>query len=56
MSTPEPAFRSNPPPARGRPLVNALLLVATIITTVAAGAVWEDRDPISHPEVMIEED
>jgi membrane-associated protease RseP (regulator of RpoE activity) len=53
MSAPEPAFRSNPPPARGRPLLNAFLLVATIITTVAAGAVWEDRHPLSHPEAML---
>ena len=53
MSTPEPAFRSNPPPSRGRPLVNAFLLLATLVTTVAAGAVWDNGDPISHPEVML---
>jgi membrane-associated protease RseP (regulator of RpoE activity) len=52
MSTPEPAFRSNPPP-RGRPLLNAFLLFATMITTVAAGAVWADGNPISHPEDMM---
>ena len=53
MSAPEPAFRSNPPPKAGVPLLNAFLLGATIISTAAAGAVWEGRDPISHPEVML---
>ena len=49
----EPAFRSEVPPPRRVPLVNALLLGATVISTAAAGAVWEGRDPISHPAVML---
>jgi len=53
VSYPEPAFRSEVPPPRRIPLVNALLLGATLISTAAAGAVWEGRDPISHPWVML---
>jgi membrane-associated protease RseP (regulator of RpoE activity) len=49
----EPAFRSDVPPPRRIPLVNALLLGATIVSTAAAGAVWEGRDPISQPAVML---
>ena len=52
-SYPEPAFRSEVPPPRRIPLVNALLLGATVVSTAAAGAVWEGRDPISHPAVML---
>jgi len=52
-SYPEPAFRSEVPPPRRIPLVNALLLGATVVSTAAAGAVWEGRDPISHPVVML---
>ena len=53
MSYPEPAFRSVVPPPRRIPLVNALLLGATLVSTAAAGAVWENGDPISHPAVML---
>jgi len=49
----EPAFRSDVPPPRHIPLVNALLLGATVVSTAAAGAVWEGRDPISQPAVML---
>jgi membrane-associated protease RseP (regulator of RpoE activity) len=49
----EPAFRSDVPPPRRIPLVNALLLGATVVSTAAAGAVWEGRDPISQPAVML---
>ena len=49
----EPAFRSDVPPPRHIPLVNALLLGATIVSTAAAGAVWEGRAPISQPAVML---
>jgi len=52
-SYPGPAFRSEVPPPRRIPLVNALLLGATVVSTAAAGAVWEGRDPISHPAVML---
>ena len=52
-SYPEPAFRSEVPPPRRIPLVNALLLGATVISTAAAGAVWEGRDPFSQPAVLL---
>ena len=53
MSYPETAYRSDPPPAPRFPLVNALLLGATILTMAAAGAGWEGFDPISHPSVAV---
>jgi membrane-associated protease RseP (regulator of RpoE activity) len=53
VSYPEPAYRSEVPPPRRIPLINVLLLGATLVSTAAAGAVWENRDPIAHPEVML---
>ena len=53
MSYPEAAYRSEVPAPRGIPLVNAFLLGATILSTAAAGAVWEGADLISHPAVML---
>ena len=37
------------PPARRPLLVHALLFLATLVTTVAAGMVWEGLDPLSSP-------
>jgi membrane-associated protease RseP (regulator of RpoE activity) len=53
VSYPEPAYRSEVPPPRRIPLINVLLLGATLVSTAAAGAVWENRDPIAHPEVIL---
>jgi len=53
VSYPEAAYRSEVPAARRFPLVNAFLLGATLLSTAAAGAVWENADPIAHPAVML---
>jgi len=49
----EPAYRSEAQPRRGIPLVNLALLSATIVTTAAAGAVWDNADLQSHPEAIV---
>jgi membrane-associated protease RseP (regulator of RpoE activity) len=50
----EPAYRSEVrPPRRGIPLLNAALLGATLITTAAAGAVWDNADIQSHPGTIV---
>lgn len=54
MSSSEPAYSTvAAEPVRRVPLLNALLLGATIVSTAAAGAVWEGRDPMSDPAVLL---
>ena len=40
------------PPARRRFLIHALLFLATLATTVAAGMAWEGLDPLASPELF----
>jgi len=52
-----PADVAAPPMTRaeagGFPLVNLLLLAATVLTTTVAGAFWEGLDPTTDPSLLV---
>lgn len=51
--SPPARMRAEPVPRR-RLLVHAALLVVTVATTTAAGAVWDGHDPFAHPRALID--
>jgi membrane-associated protease RseP (regulator of RpoE activity) len=49
---PVPPVPELKPPPRRRPLLHLLLFLATVATTIVAGAVQQGVDPLHHPELL----